>query len=232
MGNNLFARTGRMTFTERHYSKSSLWSSALAVVLCTLLGSPMAQATVIDFEGLLDSEIVTSQYAGVTFQNTLALTAGLSLNEFEFPPASGMNVVFDDGGPIIINFLTPVTSVGGFFTYLTGLNFLAFDNAGVQVGAASSAFNANLGLSGDSGSTPNEFLELTSIGGIASARITGDPAGGSFTLDDLTFRQAAVNPVSEPASFALVALGLGALALRRRRKPAPSAHTPSVAAPL
>jgi len=207
--------------TKRHHAKSSLAKSLFVAALCSLLAAPLAQAAVIDFEDRLDGEAVTNQYAGVTFQNALALTAGLSLNEFEFPPVSGVNVVFDDGGAILLNFLTPVSSVGGFFTYSTGLNFLAFDTAGVEIASVSSAFNTNLALSGDAGSTPNEFLQLISAGGIASASISGDPFGGSFTLDDLTFRPIAVNSVSEPASLALVALGLGALGLRRR-KPAPS----------
>lgn len=220
MQKNRRESAARMT-TERHHAKSSLSKSLFVATLCTLLASPLAQAAVIDFEDRLDGDTVTNQYAGVTFQNALALTAGLSLNEFEFPPVSGVNVVFDDGGAILLNFLTPVVSVGGFFNYSTPLNFLAFDTAGIQVAAITSAFNTNLALSGDTGSTPNEFLALISAGGIASASITGDTAGGSFTLDDLTFRSVAVNPVSEPASLALVALGLGALGLRRR-KPAPS----------
>lgn len=226
MHKNRHQTTAATTFVERHLAKSSLSNSILVVTLCTLFASPLAQATVINFEDRLDGDTVTNQYAGVTFQNALALTTGLSLNELEFPPVSGVNVVVDDGGAILLNFLTPVVSVGGYFTYSTPLNFLAFDTFGIQVATITSAFSTNLGLSGDAGSTPNEFLELTSVSGIASVRISGDPAGGSFTLDDLTFRQAVVNPVSEPASIALVALGLGALGLRRRsHKPAPVAHT-------
>lgn len=226
MHKNTCENTARTPFVERHPDKSDLSKSIFVAALCTLLASPLAQATVINFEDRLDGDMVTNQYAGVTFQNALALTAGLSLNEFEFPPMSGVNVVFDDGGAILLNFLTPVVSVGGYFTYSTPLNFFAFDAFGIQVAAITSAFSTNMGLSGDAGSIPNEFLELTSVSGIASARISGDPAGGSFTLDDLTFRQAAVNPVSEPASLALVALGLGALGLRRRsHKPAPLALT-------
>lgn len=37
MGNNLFACTGYTIFTERHQSKSSLWSSGLATALRALL---------------------------------------------------------------------------------------------------------------------------------------------------------------------------------------------------
>lgn len=216
MHKNRRVGTARTTFVERGPAASSLVQSIFVAALF-LFAAPLAQAVVIDFEDRLDGDAVTNQYAGVRFQNALVLTAGLSLNELESPPVSGVNVVFDDGGAMLLNFLTPVTSVGGFFTYSTRLNFLAFDTAGAAVASLSSAFNTNLTLSGDTGSAPNEFLQLISAGGIASARITGDPAGGSFTLDDLTFRPVAVNAVSEPASLVLVTLGLGALGLRRRK---------------
>ena len=125
-----------------------------------------------------------------------------------------------------------MASVSGFFTYLTGLNFLAFDSIGTQIAAASSAFSTNLALSGDVGSTPNEFLQVASSSGIASVSISGDPSGGSFTLDNLTFQQASSNPVSEPATLALLPIGLAAIGLRRRRKPIPLAHKPSTSALL
>lgn len=232
MANNVRASTGLTTFTEWHHPKSNILKTAFVAALCALLGLPLAQATVIDFESLLDSEIVTTQFAGLTFQNTMALTAGLSLNDLEFPPKSGVNVVLDNGGPIIISFINPMISVSGFFTYTTGLSFLAFDSIGTQIAAANSAFNSNLALSGDVGSTPNEFLQVTSSSGIASISISGDPAGGSFALDDLTFRQASLNPVSEPATFALLPIGLAAIGLRRRRRPVPLAHEPLTSASL
>lgn len=216
MQKNKRVSAARPTFVGHHPAKLSLSKGIFVAALCSLLVAPLAQAVVIDFEDRLDGETVTNQYAGVTFQNALALTAGLGLNESEFPPQSGVNVVFDDGGAILLNFTTPVANVGGYFTYVTRLSFLAFDTAGIQVAATTSAFSANMAFSGDPGSTPNEFLELSSAGGIASASIAGDPAGGSFTLDNLTFTPMQTNAVGEPASIALLALGLGALSLRRR----------------
>jgi hypothetical protein len=232
MANNLRASKEHKTIAEWHHSKSNILKKVLAVALCALLGLPLAQATVIDFDSLADGDSVTNQFADVTFQNTLVLTAGVSLNEFDFPPKSGLNVVSDDGGLIIISFINPMASVSGFFTYTTGLSFLAFDSIGTQIAAASSAFSSNLLLSGDVGSTPNEFLQVTSSSGITSVSISGDPAGGSFTLDDLTFRQASLNPVSEPATFALLPIGLAAIGLRRRRRPIPLAREPSTSASL
>lgn len=231
MANNLRASwLGHTAFTEQHHTKSNILKKVLAAALCALLGLPLAQATVIDFEGLIDGDSVTTQYADATFQNVLVFAEGGNLNELEFPPKSGLNVVSDDGGPIIISFINPMTSVSGFFTYTTGLSFLAFDSIGTQIAAASSAFSSNLALSGDLGSTPNELLQVTSSSGIYSVSISGDLAGGSFTLDDLTFRQASLNPVSEPATFALLSIGLGAIGLRRRRRPALLAHEPPTSA--
>ena len=232
MANNLRVSSGFTIFNEWHHAKSNILKQAIVGALCALLGLPLAQATVIDFDSLLDGDTVTTQFAGLTFQNTLVLTAGVSLNEFEFPPKSGVNVVFDDGGPIIISFINPMASVSGFFTYFTSLSFLAFDSIGIQIAAASSAFSTNLALSGDVGSTPNEFLQVASSSGIASVSISGDPSGGSFTLDNLTFQQASSNPVSEPATLALLPIGLAAIGLRRRRKPIPLAHKPSTSALL
>lgn len=230
MANNLRVSTGHTIFTEWRHAKSNILKKAIVGALCALLGLPLAQATVIDFESLVDGDSVTTQFAGLTFQNTLVLTAGVSLNEFDLPPKSGVNVVFDDGGPIIISFINLMASVSGFFTYTTSLSFLAFDSIGTQIAASSSAFSSNLALSGDFGSTPNEFLQVTSSGGIASVSISGELTGGSFTLDDFTFRQTSLNTVSEPATFALLSIGLGAIGLRRRRRPALLAHEPSTSA--
>jgi hypothetical protein len=52
----------------------------------------------VDFEGLADSTSLTNQYAGLLFTNASVVTAGLSLNEIEFPPRSGVNVAIDTGG--------------------------------------------------------------------------------------------------------------------------------------
>jgi hypothetical protein len=80
------------------------------VLFLAIGGIKESGALTIDFESLSDSEIVTTQYAGVgvTFSNATALTAGISLNEFDFPPNSGVNVVYDEGGPMTISFDIPV----------------------------------------------------------------------------------------------------------------------------
>ncbi|MFL6211726.1 MAG: Calx-beta domain-containing protein [Pyrinomonadaceae bacterium] len=116
-----------------------------------------------------------------------AITAGISLNEFEFPPHSGTNVGFDDGSPITITFPSGASAFGGYFTYRTSLHLTGFDAANNPVVNATSTFNNNLALSGDTGSSPNELLSLNFAGGLSKIVITGAAVGRSFTLDDLSF---------------------------------------------
>ena len=146
-------------------------------------------------------------------------TAGVSLNEFEAPPRSGVDVVEDTVGPISIQFSSPIIGFGGYFNYAVPLTLTAFNAAGQQVGAATSLFSNDFALSGDPGSKPNEFLQILYPAGFSRVTITGDPNGGSFTLDDATVTSAA--PVPEASTLVstalLLFLGLCGVALSRRR---------------
>ena len=189
----------------------------LVAALLGLISKPAAAAPItLDFEALADLESLTTQYSGFVFTTAAALTSGVvggSLNELENPPVSGVTVVGDDVGPISVQFLIPVNSVSGFFTYTTSVVLNAFDVNGNLLGAASSLFTNNQLLSGDAGSSPNELLALRFTENIARIEILGTAVGNSFTLDDLT-----VNAVPEPATLTL--LGGGALSwlIARRRR--------------
>ena len=105
--------------TFRHLATLSFLLSFAA--MCVRAGT-------IDFEDLTDSTSVTTQYAGLSFANATVITAGISLNEFEFPPHSGTNVVFDDGGSLSITFDNPVSYVAGYLTYEAAVSLKAFDS--------------------------------------------------------------------------------------------------------
>jgi len=189
------------------------------VVVVFLLGprSVFADATVINFEGLSDGTILTNQIPGLTFSNTVILTGGFSLNEFDFPPHSGVNVVSDNGGPISIAFNTPVLGFDAYFTYVAPLSLLAFNASSTQVANAFSLFSNNTGTAGDPGSSPNELLQVNSLSGISSISITGVPAGGSFVMDDMTLITAPA-PTPEPSSLSLILTGIGLAACLLRRR--------------
>jgi hypothetical protein len=187
------------------------------VLLVLSAMAPCAWADLIDFEGFSDSTPITTQYPGLTFTNTIILTSGISLNEFEFPPHSGVNVVSDNGGPITIDFATPITSFSAFFTYLEPLTLVGFNASATQVATATSLFSSDDALFGDPGSSANELIELDYAGGISSITITGDPAGGSFVMDDLTYvTQGTTLP--EPTTLGLMFIGIVLLGFRKTIK--------------
>jgi hypothetical protein len=190
----------------------------LTLLFAVSLGLPAWANTVsvINFEGLVEGTAVTNQFSGVTFTNATVLTAGSSLNEFEFPPQSGLNAVFDDGGGITISFSSPVLGVGGYFDYMAPVTLQAFDSSNTLLGSVTSSFFNNLALSGDAGSSANEFLQLNFATGIAKVTLTGDPSGGSFTFDDLTVTTSAQVP--EPGTVVLMLSGLMASTRFRKQR--------------
>lgn len=207
---------------------------AALAILAFLAGSGIASGTLVDFEGLADGTLVTDQYSalGVTFSGSAQvvvsgpgtiLTAGISLDELEFPPHSGVNVVFDGNGPIFGNFSTPMTSVGAYFTYAETVTLTVFDASGQALTSAVSSYTQNYTSSGTG--TPNEFISISDPAGFSSFEIAGDPSGGSFAMDDFTFSSPSV-AVPESTGFVPGALTLLMLVLASRRTakdPAPSA---------
>lgn len=174
-----------------------------------------AGATAIDFEDLFEFDSVANHYQalGPTFTNATVLTAGSSLNEFEFPPYSGVNVIYDDSAPIQIDFSTPVSEIGAYLTYMIPVTINAYDASSNLVGSYTSSFSSNMALSGDSGSSPNEYFTIAYAGGISSVAIVGDSFGGSFVLDDINFETASVTPVPEPNTIIMLLTGLMGIAI-------------------
>lgn len=155
----------------------------LFCLLVASVGPVCAQSGALTFEGYLDGAILTNQYIGATFSNAIILRAGITLNEFEFPPL-GTNVASDNGGPMTITFTWPVRGFGGYFTYGVPLTMQALGSSNNVVASQSSPYSNNEALAGASGSQPNELLQVTSGASIYKVVITGGAQGSSFTLDN------------------------------------------------
>jgi hypothetical protein len=199
--------------------------SSVCLFPCVLLFqlAPAVRAGVIDFEGFADSTVLTTQYTvsdGVTFSNAVIITAGISLNEFDFPTESGANVVSDYSGPISLAFSNPVFSFSGFFTYTEPLVVDAFDAGKHLVASAASAFSENFASCSGVGCnpSPDEFITVSSAAGISIVQLLGNPSGGSFTLDDATVSSSIQVSAPEPALFWLsLLLLLAPIGIKARR---------------
>lgn len=201
-----------MLLNRRRLVRASI--SLFALALCVSAAS-------IDFEQFADREPVANEILGIQFTHTTVITAGFSLNEIELPPHSGINVAFDDGGPITITFVSPITSFQGYFTYGAPLVLKALGPANTLVASVNSQFASNEAISGDPESSPNEFLKVDVPSGFMEVTLTADPAGGSFVMDDLSFTLAPNTATPEPAFRWIIGTGIALLfcnagRLRRR----------------
>jgi len=201
--------------------------SAVLVAGLVVMATPVSAAPItVDFESLTEFTDVGALLDGATFTNAMVLTAGSSVNEFEFPPFSGSNVVYDTGSSIRIDFDEAVSSVSAYITYLVGVTFSAYDAGGGLVATAQSAFAANY-LSSGLGS-PNELIQVEFASGISYVTLSGAAFGGSFVLDDLTFDTidggGDPNPVPEPATVSLLLLGAAMAAGRQKLRARRQAH--------
>jgi hypothetical protein len=189
---------------------------AVVALFVIFVGVTGTHAYTIDFEDLPDSTVVTDQYQafGVRFTGATVITAGVNLPEYEFPPHSGTNVIFDDGSPITVRFSEPVRDFAAHFTYVAPLTLTFYDLSDSVIGVVFSAFSSNSLLTGEPGSCPNELLSFAWNNGITRVVITGADTGSSFVLDDLT-----ITAVPEPPSlFLLSAAVLGVVTLLRLTK--------------
>jgi len=187
--------------------KSNRWP-AVGLIIVFASGTLFATTVTIDFAGLSDGTFVSTQYPGVTFSNAQILSAGVSLDNSDFPPFTGLNVVSDFDGPISLVFTDPALTFLGRFTYATPLSIEAFDLSNNLLASVSSMYSSNSVFGGEVGSAPNEPIQISSTTGISRLVIEGDSAGNSFTIGAATFTTAEDSTVPEPssASSALIAL--------------------------
>lgn len=171
------------------------WAGPAGLLWAALAVQGVHASTLYDFEGFSDNTSLSNQLSGVTFSDATVFTAGISLNDIDYPPHSGDNVVVagtsgTGGGTMSLSFLTPLSSLAAFFTFSDSLSIQAFDSGNNLLGSVASAASDVLGS-----------WEMISVNfsGIASVLITGDSV---FTMDDLTTSQ---SQVPEPSTLLLFA---------------------------
>lgn len=178
----------------------------------------VSSAAVITFEGFADQTVFTNQDFGngVTFSGAMVLSAGGSLNSAQFPPNSGINVVYNPSGAMTLLFTNAVDFFSGYFTYNQLLTITAYDALDNIVDTALGQCTAN--YIGSGCGAPNEFVQVADAGSISKVIIVGG-GGNNFTLDDASFTGSIdPNRVPEPGTLAILLGGLGLLAHNRRRK--------------
>ena len=162
---------------------------------CTSTCEQGTQATKsLDFEQLGDYSDVGSNYSnlGLEFEGAVVLGQGGSLNFLEFPPHSGVNVIYDymnhtEPGKISI-FLNPsitgnVFNVGGYVTGNRNVTMTAYNFDGVPVGNVETG-----GANNSSVGTPNMLLEITTLEPISKVIFfNGGERGNTYTVDDFFY---------------------------------------------
>lgn len=186
----------------------------LLLALTPAFSSTVAPALVINFDQFSDGDILTDQIPGMLFTNTQILGAGQSLNEFEAPPHSLPNVAGNTGnGPIAVQFSMPVYSVYMYVTYEAPLTVESFDAAGALLGSVHSQFSSNLALSGDPGSSPNEWVGLSSVTQIDRIEIL---TSGQVAIDEMSINTP--EPNSGPVLIGALLVLIGRLRWRTRQE--------------
>ncbi len=163
-----------------------------AFMFVSLFINVPAWATLVTFEGLPDNLSLSNEISGLFFNGATALTAGVSLNEFDFPPKSGDNVAAALTGLLEITFVDLMDTVSGYFSYADSLTLSIYDANGGLLASAQSAGAGNLG--------GNELITLGGQG-IAMLQVT---SSSGFTLDDFSYD---INSIPEPEIIFLFIIG-------------------------
>lgn len=182
---------------------------SFGLALAAAVANAAAAPVLLDFESLPDGPLGGSEFVAqgvATVQGALALSAGFSLNEFDFPPHSGGMALGNaaPAGAVELLFSEPIGELSAWFTYSAPLSISSYAADGTLMGTVLSLFGSNVGAS-----------ERIDFGFMNVARVVIASAG-DYILDDLQF-SGVTSGVPEPSSAALGALALAAAAWTARR---------------
>ena len=206
-----------------------------ALTMSMSLSAVCASATIIDFENLAVGTILSNQYAGVTFAANAFSGPGSSSSGKPWASNTDMTIVSSLAGGDVGGLGTPslvsghvLHSFSGWLvedgdpsfriSFASAINAFSATFAGVSTPADVRLFaynGANL-LGTVAGSVTGQFVLSFAAASITSVVL----APGSFNdwvgVDNINYTAAVVG-VPEAETYALMALGLAAIALARRR---------------
>ena len=211
----------------------ALWKTALTLSMS--LSAVCASAATINFENLAVGTILSNQYAGVTFAANAFSGPGSSSSGQPWATNTDMTIVSSLAGGDVGGLGTPplvsgnvLHSFNGWLvengdpsfriSFASAIDSFSATFAGVSTGADVRifAFNGATLLSTVAGAGTGQFVLSYAAASITSVVV----APGSFNdwvgVDNITYNAAVVG-VPEPETYALMALGLAAIALARRR---------------
>ncbi|MBL8307173.1 MAG: PEP-CTERM sorting domain-containing protein [Rubrivivax sp.] len=200
--------------------------------VASVLAMGQARADTIDFNALAVGTVLSNQYAGVTFSPNNFAGAGSSSSGSDWATNTDMTIVDsagtdvgglgtpslvsgnvlrsfagwlnEDGDPsFLVSFASPISSFSATF-------------AGVATGADVTmwAFDGATLLGTVSGTTTGQFVLSLAGASITSVAIRPGSFNDWVGVDNITYTPA----VPEASTWAMMGLGLGLLALKRRRR--------------
>lgn len=171
-----------------------------ALLLCAF--SFTAPAAVLTFEDLTGSNLLPSNYGGLTWSDQWSYYDSV---QPPYTPASGVERVYNNNGtpPPRFSFAAPTVFNGASFSGNITAQFELYLSGNLV------ATSGSINLS----STPT-FLASGYSGMVDEVRLL--VSQGSFVMDDVTFDEKSAVP--EPTTIGLVGLGLAGLLARRLRR--------------
>jgi hypothetical protein len=194
-------------------SRIAIWSATLVALVCSAATVSAATITVYtnktDWQNAVSGQFLTEEFAdsildtGVSFVSTESGHVNPAQECYQDVLASQ-----SQNEPMTTWSFTPqITAYGGNWTLGgpggSGNSLLVYiADSALYIGAISNSYGG-------------EFWGFTSDTPFASVKLIGGPGSNqqNYSLDDMVY-----SPVPEPASLSLLAVGLGGLLIRRKRK--------------
>lgn len=199
--------------------KMMVKSLLAATALIGALSVSPASAETITFDDLAgNASMIANGYGGLNWSNFGAFNgSGYATSGYVNGRVSGLNTAFNSGGtPASFSATTPFTLNSGYFTGAWN-NGLVISVVGLVDGLQAYSDSFTVDATGPSLHIFNwsnlSSVRFSSAGGV-NAGLSG--AGNHFVLDNLTIDGA----VPEPATWAMMMMGIGAIGFAMRRKSA------------